>query len=167
MGTRLIAPVVLALGLALFVPDDLLHRLGLLSLRQQYQPYLGAAFLLSSCILVCRGAVAAFGWIQQHAGEYQRLRRARAGLHRLSTEEQDLLRGYLEGQTKTLAFPLSSGVAAGLRHTGVIYRSADLGRGGGFSFDHNIQPWAWKYLHKHPELVRFRAVGGSSSTPRV
>ena len=153
LSLRYVLAVGVSLGVILFFPDSFIDRLGLLTFRQQYQPYLGAAFLLSVAILCTDSFGAVAAWARKLYRERMTLREARTRLKHLTPEEQALLRGYLEGQTKTANFLLSSGVVAGLSEVGIIYRSTNHGRGHDPRFDHNIADWAWDYLHEHPEFI--------------
>ena len=151
LSTRFVLPVVLALAVFLFAPDSFIDHIGLTALRQQNQAYLGAAFVLSSCILASRGIIRGTAWARQQYRERVSLRASRARLHNLTPEEQALLRGYLERQTRSANLDIMSGVVSGLVSTDILYRSSNLGRTS--TFAHNLQPWAWDYLNEHPELI--------------
>lgn len=167
LSTRFVLPVVLTLAVFLFSPDSFIDSIGLTALRQQNHAYLGAAFVLSSCILASRGIIRGTAWARQRYREHSAHREARAYLHQLTPEEKTLLRGYLELQTKSRTLPLSSGVVAGLSDIGIISRATNYGRGHDPSFAHNIADWAWDYLHEHPELVGLTAaqLGAARANP--
>jgi len=74
-------------------------------------------------------------------------------LHSLSSEEKAILKDYLDNDTKTRPFSFFSGTHKGLVASGVLYTSSDISMPGRDTFDYNINPWAWDYLRKHPELI--------------
>lgn len=82
-------------------------------------------------------------------------------LRELSDDERELLRSYIEGNTKTQSLPISDGVAGGLVGIHVLYRASNVGHPGGVSFPFNIQPWAWTRLKRSPELLRTVSDGRS------
>ncbi|MBI3319988.1 MAG: superinfection exclusion B family protein [Candidatus Omnitrophica bacterium] len=62
------------------------------------------------------------------------------------------MRRYVEGKTRTQYFQIEDGVIQGLVAVDVLYRSAQVGHLlSGFAY--NIQPWAWEYLNRHPDLL--------------
>lgn len=152
LSTRFVLPVALTLGVFLFAPDVFIGHIGLADLRKQHQSYLGAAFVLSSCILASRGIIHGGAWARQKYRKHATLKLARASLHHLTPEEQDILRRYLEGNTKTLLLSIDCGVVASLSKMRIINQSTRYTRHG-IDFPHNIHEWAWDYLHDHPELV--------------
>lgn len=78
-------------------------------------------------------------------------------LQRLSAEEKAYLRGYILDNTKTQYFEVTDGVVQGLVAAKILYRSASITGRYSKSYipmiAYNIQPWAWEYLNKHPELL--------------
>jgi hypothetical protein len=90
-----------------------------------------------------------------------RHRRELADLRTLTPAEKQVLRGYIDRNTKTQYFQLEDGVVSGLQRCGFLYRPTSMGRMvSGFAF--NIKPWVWNYLKAHPELL-----GGPEDDPEV
>ncbi len=138
-------------ALALFLPDSIVNRMGLLQYRDKGKPCLGVVLLL--CVAVAISAAVDAG-----ARKFNRYRFLVAGkkrLHRLTREEKQILGHYIEGQTRSVDLAINDGVVNGLVSESIIYRSASVSSpGGGFvAFAHNIQPWAWDYLNKHRDLL--------------
>jgi hypothetical protein len=109
-------------------------------------------------LLVCI-AIAIANGIEVGVGKYNDYRLLRAGkkrLHRLTIEEKQILRGYVEGQTRSMNLNVSSGIVNGLVGESIIYRASNLSNpmAGFMAFSYNIQPWAWDYLNKHRDLLR-------------
>ena len=155
VSSRYVVAVALAASAVLFLPTTFIETIGLKDFRQQSQPYLGGVFLLCSCILIVQAGMALWKWSKEHYSQHRSLRSAQAKMRVLTPEEKELLREYLQAKTKSRYLPMASGVVAGLIHADIIYRAANIGRAGSgdFKFAHNIQPWAWEYLNKHPEIL--------------
>lgn len=132
----------------LLSPNSIIDRFGLLKYRNEGKPYIGGFFLF------CVGVALASG-IRAGIRQYDRYSFFRSGkkrLHRLTVEEKQILRAYIEGQTRSLHLNVTSGVVNGLEQETIIYRSSNLGHlMSGFAY--NIQPWAWDYLNEHRDLL--------------
>ena len=75
-------------------------------------------------------------------------------LENLSKDEKELLREFMDNDTKTRSFSLRDGVAMGLKSYNVLYISSNYTRGLKLMFPFNIQPWAWEMLKKNPKYLK-------------
>ncbi len=138
----------LATGAVVLAPAPAAAVLGLEVLRNAHRPYIGAALVLSSAVLLAKAL--AFGG--QLVKERVRRWRDSRQLLFLAPDQKAVLARYLSENTCTLNFGLNNGVAQGLEQVGLIYRSAQMGTmQKGFAY--NIKPWLRVHLLKHPELV--------------
>jgi len=138
----------IVVAVVLFAPDSIVNKLGMLKYRDEGKPDFGAVLLLCVALTIASGIGAAGSKIN----DYRFLRARKKRLHRLSVEEKQILRAYIEGQTRSLMLDIASGVVNGLEQETIIYRSSSLGHlMSGFAY--NIQPWAWDYLNKHRDLL--------------
>jgi hypothetical protein len=89
----------------------------------QSKPYFGVALLLCVALFIasCIGAVG------DRINNYRESRSRRKRLHRLTSEEKQLLRTYIERQTRSINLNVTSGVVNGLEQETVIYRSSNVG----------------------------------------
>lgn len=145
--------IAVATGVTLFAPESVMTRLGLDAAATSHRPYVGAGFLLSSAIFISYLLAQAVELLKPVALERWNLRQSRRTLHFLSLPEQSLLAEYLDAETTTQCYFIGDGVVTGLIGKGILYRASNVGRPGSTSFDHNIQPWAWEYLKRHPDLI--------------
>ena len=76
----------------------------------------------------------------------------RKRLQALNPEEKRLLSYYINNQTRSQSLDIKSGTVNALEVEKIICRGSSLGTYDGF--DYIIQPWAWEYLIKHPELLK-------------
>jgi hypothetical protein len=145
--------VAVATAIVLFAPAAVIARLGLDTLLSTYRPCVGGGFVLSAAIFASYLLAQAVRVLQPIALQRWNVRQWRKNLHYLSLPEQSLLAEYLDADSTTQCYFIGDGVVAGLIGKGILYRASNVGRPGLASFDHNIQPWAWEYLKRHPELV--------------
>jgi hypothetical protein len=136
-------------AIVLFTPDSVVNKLGLLQYRNQGKPYLGVVLLVCITIAIASG----IGAVGSKINDYRFWKARKKRLHRLSAEEKQILRAYIERQTRSLNLSVTSGVVNGLEQETIIYRASNLGHlMAGFAY--NIQPWAWDYLNEHRDLLR-------------
>jgi Super-infection exclusion protein B len=147
-----LVPLSLFTGFLLFAPERWLAVFGLVGFVSQWRPYFGAVFLLSTALLLGAALVSAWGMVKQKRTEAAFLRGRWERLHHLSEPEKEILRGYIEAQTRTQYLSMADGVVGGLGAERIIYRASSLGQSFDY-FAYNIHPWAWEYLNAHPKLL--------------
>ena len=107
----------------------------------------GAALLGLVGIVADVGAFIRLKWLSRKLGN---LREAR--LHDLTPAEKQILCGYILANQRTQYFHMEDGVPMGLVSEKILFVSTTMGSVlHGFAF--NIQPWAWEYLSKNPDLI--------------
>ena len=147
-----LAAIAIAAGVLLFVPADSLKVLGLTQFVADYRTWIGGVFLICSALLLARTGATLGKAANKRLKQRRTLKRWQRRLHELTPEERRVLAGYVGADTRTQYFQLEDGVIQGLAAEKIITRVASMGNiFTGFAY--NIQPWARKYLTKHPELV--------------
>ena len=73
-------------------------------------------------------------------------------LKSLSGKEKEILRSYINENTKTRYFNMSDGVINGLVTQDILSLPSRLSRRG-YVFAYNIKPWAWEYLKENKHLL--------------
>ena len=144
-------PFGLFASLCLFLPDKILTATGLLDLRNQFKPYLGAAFLLSITFIFTAAFLKIYEWTRDIYFKWITKRRIIKRLSHISPEESDILIGYIKEKTYTQRLRTMNGVVNGLAEDGIIYQSSRLTRDPNF-IDFNMNHWIWDYLNTHPEI---------------
>jgi len=137
-------------ALCLFLPDKVLTAAGLLGLRNQFKPYLGAALLLSITFIVSIAFLKAFEWARDKYLEWAYKRRVIKRLKQITKEESDILISYVKEKTYTRSLNYLNGVVKGLVINDIIYQATKLTRTD--FLDYSMLPWVWDYLNTHPEL---------------
>jgi hypothetical protein len=154
MGAVPLGGTAIASAVVLFSPSTFLVSLGLQGVVDVIRPYLGGAFVLSMSLLICLAIKGIWDSVlRSQLRDALAVRFHRRELHSLTQEEKAYLRPFIEKQTRSQSFAINDGIAMGLEQRKIIIRVSSLGHPGGYNFPFQIQPWAWKYLNKHPELV--------------
>lgn len=143
-----------ASGIALFAGPSFTAALGIDPLLREDRVWVGVTFLVSVSVFVSATGAHLLHLLGPPLLDRWNERQWRKELGVLSPPEKQVLAEYLRENTTTRAQPISDGVVGGLVGKGILYRSSNVGHRGSSSFDFNLQPWAWRHLRKHPELVQ-------------
>ena len=140
-------------SIMLFTGDGMLVKLGLVKAKESLHIWLGLVWLVSVSILLVEIIHPAYNWVSQKINSYFNLKSYQQRLHDLTIEEKALLSEYIDRNTRTTSIEYSNGVAKELESAMIIRRASNLAHYHNV-FPFNIQPWAWEYLVKHPELLK-------------
>lgn len=151
LPTRVVLALCIVLGAMIFASDKILGYLGLNTLIQEYRPYLGLGFLITFALLLVDILSHIWKPIGSRITDWNFIRQGKRRLHRLNPTEKHILQYYIQHQTRSQSLPLQNGAVNALQQESIIYRGSSIGTLSGFDFI--IQPWAWEYLNKHPELL--------------
>lgn len=152
LGTKHFVAVALATGFVLLAPESWISALGLHAVSNQLEPWIGAAFVLSSAMALVRAVAAVGGWSRKKYRKRELRKQRIDRLHRLTPSEKKILRGYLKNRTRTQQLNVMDGDVRSLVNAGIIHQASALGElRTGWAF--NIREWAWDYLHQNPELL--------------
>lgn len=151
LSPRYLLPISLVTGFVLFASANILDTFGLTPFVRQYRPYLGTVFLLSTVLLLVDWSIKSYEWTRKRYRQSSELGRGQRRLHKLTDPEKRILNGYIGSKTRSQYLSIESGIVNGLEAEGIIYRASTVGRLTDWAY--NIQPWAWEYLNKHPELL--------------
>mgnify|MGYP002641212661 CR=1 FL=1 len=143
---------IIATGFVLFASSGVLEWLGLTSFASDYRPWIALLFIASGALLASQPIT----WVSNVVGgefrEWFRMRNRVGSLEYLTPPEIDLLQKFIDSQSSTQTLDYSDGVAQGLVRKGYLYRPSSVSRHNTM-WDHNLQPWLWKHLQEHPELL--------------
>jgi len=171
LPARISAAIAAAAALILFLPQDWLTPLGLDSLAKDHRGWVGVVFLLAVLLFLAEISVAAWQKIQAWRAEKKaddaadvsapekstekQERAFHARLSRLTGDEKELLRMYVESDVRSLTLPFRNGTVMGLVGQSILMRPNQF-----LNFETRepsaetlIQPWALEHLKKHPELL--------------
>lgn len=144
--------------LLMFLPNNLLVFLGIKELRDIYRSWIGLTIIVTVSFLCVHGCIPLVNQAKVKCSERRKIKLGRKKLHDLTPEEKHILSKYLYENTLTQYFEVSDGIVSGLEQSSILYRSSDWSHRL-YNFAYNIQPWAWKYLNKHKELVHISKEG--------
>ena len=154
MPRHAFAAIAIASAIVLFTPASALQILGLDAIRATHRTWIGGAFVLSAALFFTSVAGRLAQLVAPDLIQRWNASQQRKALHTLSRPEREVLAEYLLHDTSTRSFAISDGVVGGLVAKRILYRASNVGHPGSMSFDHNLQPWAWDYLRRHPALVQ-------------
>ena len=130
--------------------------LGAMSLNDFWlRPYIGIVTIVAASLLITT-----FGsYVYHRVNENRKKKKEQADRERseletlrsLTPAEKRALQPYIAENENSVGFSIADGVVGGLVGKKILYRSANVSHG--YSFPHNLQPWAREQLTKHPELL--------------
>jgi len=138
--------------LLIFGPRWIALDLGVNQVLSKYRWEIGIGFIITFIAIMAAMLSLAGRYITAYVSNRFWLRRQAKRLQDLTPQEKQLLRLFLENNTRSCPLNVTNGVVCGLVAEEIIYRSANISHGGTV-FSHNIQPWAWDYLRKNPHLI--------------
>jgi hypothetical protein len=152
LSPRYLLPICIFTGFVVFAPPNVLSIFGLTGFVSTYRAYFGSAFLLSAALVVSSVCIAFYEWLKRKHRERVTREHRHQRLRQLTEDEKAILRGYIEGQRRTQILSMSDGTVGQFVVEKILFRASKLGSVADY-FPYNIQPWAWEYLNKHPELL--------------
>lgn len=153
LSPKYLFSVAVVSGALLFGPDLFLKRLGLDLFIADYRKYIGVVFLGVNVLLFAHIFSFTYSYFSKIVENILFLQKRRKRLHSLTDEEKSILSGYISNNTRSQDFECTNGVVLGLEMEKIIFRVSDLSSYF-TNFPYNIQPWAWEYLKKNPELLK-------------
>lgn len=151
LPTKTLAALCIVFGVMVFSGDAALGNFGLKAFVEEYRAYLGVGFLATLALTVVNSLAAVWKFIYPWIAEAYWIRIGRKRLQSLNPTEKEILRYYIQNQTRSQSLPIQDGTVNALQREKIIIRGSSLGSLHGFDFV--IQPWAWEYLNEHPELL--------------
>lgn len=149
---RYLVALALICGILLLSPERFVTFLGLQGIVASYRGWIGATFIISNILLLVHIAAYLGDPIERRINDWRFVLVHSQRLRDLSPGEKDMLKRFVDQDTRSQDLNISDGVAQGLVRKRILIRVSNLGDAGGW-FAHNIQPWAWNYLKKHPDLL--------------
>jgi hypothetical protein len=152
LSPRYLLPICIFTGFVVFAPPNVLSIFGITGIVESYRAYFGLAFLLSAALLASSALIATCEWLKGKYRERVTRKYRRRRLRQLTEDEKAILRGYIEGQTRTQYLAMSNGTVGQFVVEKILFRASSLGSVADY-FPYNIQPGAWEYLNDHPEVL--------------
>lgn len=152
MPTKTLTALCIVFGVMIFSGDAALGNFGLKAFVEEYRAYLGVGFLVTLALSVVNSLAAIWKFIYPWIAEAYWIRLGRKRLQSLNPTEKNILRYYIQNQTRSQQLRIQDGTINALQREMIIILGSSLGSPL-YGFDFIIQPWAWEYLNKHPELL--------------
>ncbi|HID0768134.1 TPA: super-infection exclusion protein B [Clostridium botulinum] len=152
-SSKIVAIIILLFtSICIFSSNNFLSKLGIEIFVVNNKAYIGIALILSFLYVLVEIFLQIYKVIKNKIGQHGNLRFMRKQLYDLTNDEKRILARYIVNETKTQKLSYANGVVRGLESFKIIFRSSNVGTYG-MLFSYNIQPWAWEWLNKHPELL--------------
>ncbi|GAA0485608.1 hypothetical protein IRB23M11_09290 [Alkalibacterium sp. m-11] len=151
----ILAAVALGTGLILFLPVNILQRLGLDKIPEQWKTILGLVFIISLSLLVVYFIIKV---VRSIVSKYYRIRFKQIFpkvMNDLRNEELAVVALLYRSPNYTSRLPYTDGVTIRLKSKNVIQltSSNNLAYGDDLVMPFTITPIAQDYIDKHPELI--------------
>lgn len=144
----------------MFGPENWLRQLALNDLAKLHRQWLGALLVLCSVAVGVECSLVVYRSVRNFvAGSLNRKSIAKR-LQSLTEAEKQVLRFYVDKQTRSNDLYLTDGVVQGLESDHIIFRASNIGQN--LLFPYNINDFAWEYLNKNPLLLK-----GTTNTYRT
>lgn len=151
LPTKTLAGLCIVFAILIFSSKATLDNFGLKFLVTEYRAYLGVGFLVTLALTLVNSIAAIWNFIYPWIAEAYCISIGKKRLKSLTPTEKQILGYYIQNQTRSQNLPIQNGTVNALQKERIIIRGSSLGSIHGF--DYIIQPWAWEYLNKHPELL--------------
>jgi len=152
LAPRYLIALAISAGLFLFVPDKWLKVVDIYDFAHNYRPWFAITFVFSCVLLVIDWSIKINARIKHSKATAEASNRRLQRLHRLTEAEKQILRFYIQNNTRTNVLRIDDGVVNGLVTARIIFPAANVGNiieG----LAHNISDFAWDYLQKHQHLL--------------
>jgi hypothetical protein len=133
------------------IPPNIWQDVGWFGVWSQFKAWIFIIALLFTIWFVSSGL---YDLSSSSFQKWSKRNNMRAQILYASRVEKEILARYLAEDTTTIAFEVRDGIVNGLISKGILYRASNLSNPMSYDFDTNIQPWAWEYLKKHPEVLK-------------
>jgi Super-infection exclusion protein B len=155
---RVLLALTVICGVFVFGGSDFLKTLGLDLIQTQYRPLFGLGFLVFGALLLSFPIAEGGKWIYQKLyyvydqGEKKKF--YLEWFKVLTPPQKEILRGYIDSDTRSRSLDFNDGVVKELVNTGIIYLPGRYSRLSiGWRTDYLIMPWVFTYLKEHPEIL--------------
>ena len=151
----ILAAIVLGSGLILFLPQNILQKLGLASIPELWRTILGGSFIISSSLLIIYFGIRVFKVIFLKFYMIRFKLKFPKVMNNLRSEELIIVALLYRSPNYTSRLPYSDGVTLRLNSKKIIqFTSADnFAYGESLLIPFTITPIAQDYLDKHPKLL--------------
>lgn len=155
LPTKIMAAIVVATSLFLFLPDSIMQKLYLLTFRVKYGYFVGPIFLLSISILTVSLTINIFEYLVSKRARKRFLAEGNGKLKRLDTYKKTIIYCLYVEDNHTGVLPLHDGAVKFLEYqlfigkTATQYLVYDLNNA---TFPYMLQPWVINELDNDEDL---------------
>ncbi len=153
LSPKHLTSILIATSLILFGPLDLLKKIGLDKILDDFKLWVGLIWIDSLSLLMVYPIEYLIKLGRKKFMLFVLIESRKKRMNSLTPKEKDILRSYLENDSRTQAFPIQDGAVIELCNESILSRVSDIGYTGSYLFPFNIEPWAWNYLKNNSDLL--------------
>jgi hypothetical protein len=152
-------------GVFLFGGNAFFKTLGLDGIQTQYRPYFGLGFLIFGALFISfpitEVAKWFYNWFKEKYKHQRMIKHYKEWFTHLTPIQKEILRSFIKSNTRSMSLDFKDGTVNELMNAGIIYLPTNISifknnprvDDDGMYTAYNIQPWVFKYLKEHPELL--------------
>lgn len=152
---KILAGLAIASGLLLFLPDKIISKLYMDSLKSKYGFLIGVIFIVTISILTCYTLIVVGKAILHTYNNKRLIKYRKAFLKKLDYEDKILIREMMEQPGKTLELPVNHGTVIKLAYYNVITPTGSSHLVDPFDMRiiYFLQPWVIQEITANPDLL--------------
>ena len=155
---RVLLVLTLICGAFLFGGSDFFKILGLDIIQAKYRPFFGLGFILFGALFfsfpIMEGVKWIYKWLKHKYDQRKKVKHYKEWFTHLTPTQKVILHSFIENNTRSMTLDFSDGTVKELANAGLIYLPSNLTLfQDEWYTDYNIQPWVFKYLKEHPEIL--------------
>ena len=157
LSNKILAAIMLATGLIMFLPDVLINKLSLDTFKMNYGFIVGVAFLISFSILFIELLIKGYTWGSNKLVDKRVKKNSEKALIALDIYQKAIVYSLYVKENHTLELPISDGITKYLEYKMIITKAAtqhfisDLSNP---KFPYMLQPWVIEKLKNDRELIK-------------
>lgn len=155
---KILAALAVVAGLILFLPNDIINKLYLVSFKEKFGFVLGITFTVSISILLMSAIVFIINSILSSWLSKKRIQQHKQNLARLNMYEKSIIAALYERPDNTLSLPINKGITRTLTHYNIISpvssQAIVYGDSDEWSMPYFLQPWVIVYIQKNPAFLK-------------
>lgn len=155
---KILAALAVGAGLILFLPNDIINKLYLVSFKEKFGFILGITFTISVSILLMSAFVFIINSILSSWLSKKRTKQYKQNLSKLNMYEKSIIAALYERPDNTLSLPINKGITRKLTHYNIISpvssQAIVYGDSDEWSMPYFLQPWVIEYIQENASFLR-------------
>ncbi|MCM3574711.1 superinfection exclusion B family protein [Mesobacillus subterraneus] len=155
---KILAALAVGAGLILFLPNEIINKLYLLSFKEKFGFVLGITFTISVSILLMSVIGFIINSILSSWLSKKKIQQYKQTLYKLNMYEKSIIAALYERPDNTLNLPINKGIIRKLTHSHIISpvssQAIVYGDSEEWSMPYFLQPWVIEFIQENPEFLK-------------